>query len=163
MDEPILIRPLRPGDSEPLHAIRLQPSVVAGTLALPSDRVADVSARLEQRGPDDHQFVAEAGGRVVGTAGLRVGRGKTRHVGEIGMMVDEGWRGRGVGGLLLGALLDLADGYLGLTRVELEVVADNDRAVRLYERHGFETEGRKRAAIRRPDGLADLLVMARLR
>lgn len=163
MDEPILIRPLRPEDAEALHGIRLQPSVLAGTLALPSDRLADFRARQERYGPDDHLFVAEAGGHVVGAEGLHVGRGKKRHAGEIGMLVDEAWQGRGVGGLLLAALLDLADGSLGLTRVELEVVADNERAVRLYERHGFETEGRKRGAIRRPGGLADLLVMARLR
>ncbi len=137
--------------------------MLAGTLALPSDRLVDIQARQERYGPDDHLFVAETGGQVVGVAGLHVGRGKQRHVGAIGMLVDEAWQGRGVGGLLLATLLDLADGALGLTRVELEVVADNDRAVRLYTRHGFEPEGRKRGAIRRSGGLADLLLMARLR
>jgi len=163
MDEPIVIRPVRPEDAEALYAIRLQPSVVAGTLALPSERLVDGRARQERHGPDDHLLVAEVGSHVVGIAGLHVGHGKRRHAGEIGMMVDEAWQGRGVGGRLLAALLELADGHLGLTRVELEVVADNERAVRLYERHGFETEGRKRRAVLRPGGPADLLVMARLR
>ncbi len=163
MDDQIGIRPVRPEGAEALHVIHLRPSVLAGTLALPSDRLADLRSRLERIDPDDHRFVAEAGGLAVGLAGLQVGRGKTRHAGEIGMMVDEVWQGRGVGGLLVAALPELTDGWLGLTRVELEVVADNGRAVRLYERHVFKTAGRTRRAIRRPGGLADLLVMARLR
>lgn len=159
----LVVRPLRAEDIAALCAIRLQPSVVAGTLALPSERGADFAARLTDQGPDDHAFVAEAAGRVVGTAGLHVGRGKQRHAGEIGMMVDEAWQGRGVGTALLRALLGLADDYLGLLRVELEVVADNEQAVHLYEMHGFVVEGRKRRAVLRPGGEADLLVMARLR
>lgn len=162
-DDRILIRPWRPEDTEAVQAIRLQPSVIAGTLALPSERLTDRQTRQTRYGPDDHLFVAEIGGHIVGMAGLHVGSGKKRHGGEIGMLVDEGWQRRGVGTSLLAALLDLADNYLGLSRVELEVVADNEPAIRLYERHGFELEGRKRQAIWRLGGPADLLVMARLR
>lgn len=159
----VRLRPPRPDDAEALHAIRLQPSVLAGTTALPSERLEDFRARQQQAGPDDHLLVAEVEGRVVGVVGLHVRRGKRRHSGEIGMMVDEAWQGRGVGRALLAGLLAIADDDLGLERVELEVLADNDRASRLSERSGFAIEGRKRRAMLRPGGYADLLLMARLR
>lgn len=60
-------------------------------------------------------------------------------------------------------ILDLADRWLGLVRVELHVNADNDRAVRLYERFGFEKEGRLRANFVREGAYVDSFVMARLR
>jgi putative acetyltransferase len=159
----IVVRPVRLEDAEAIHAIRLQPTVLAGTLGIPSERPADHRRRLENLGPDDHSFVAEIDGRVVGTAGLHVDRGKRRHAGEIGMMVHDEFQGRGVGRRLLEALLDVADNYLGLVRVELEVMVDNERAIRLYERFGFAHEGRKRKAIRRGDGYVDTLLMARVR
>ena len=79
------------------------------------------------------------------------------------MMVHDEFQGRGVGRRLLEALLDVADNYLGLIRVELEVMVDNERAIRLYEHCGFIQEGRKRQAIRRGDGYVDTLLMARVR
>ena len=59
--------------------------------------------------------------------------------------------------------MDVADNYLMLVRVELEVFTDNQRAIRLYERFGFETEGVRRMAAVRQGRYADLQVMARLR
>lgn len=161
--EQIVIRPSQPADAAGIHAVRLQPSVLRYTLSLPSQRLVDVQASLQGNGVDDHSFVAVAGEQVIGAAGLHVARGKRRHSGEIGMMVHDDWQGRGVGGRLLATLLEVADGYLGLTRVELTVMADNPRAIALYERHGFAHEGRKRNAILRADGYVDLLVMARVR
>jgi ribosomal protein S18 acetylase RimI-like enzyme len=56
---------------------------------------------------------------------------------EIGMGVAEAFRGRGVGGALLEALLGRARGE-GFGALSLSVEDGNDSAVRLYERHGFE-------------------------
>jgi hypothetical protein len=39
------------------------------------------------------------------------------------------------------ALMDLADKWLPVTRIELTVFSDNARAIKLYERFGFEPEG----------------------
>jgi len=102
-------------------------------------------------------------GTIVGMAGLHVAAGKRRHSASLGMSVDDAYHGRGIGRKLLEALLDVADNYLGLTRVELEVLVDNARAIRLYERMGFEHEGCKRKAIFRGGRYVDAYVMARLR
>ena len=42
-------------------------------------------------------------------------------------------------------LLDWADNWAGLLRVELGVYADNERAIALYRKFGFELEGCQRA------------------
>ena len=53
------------------------------------------------------------------------------------MAVHDDWAGRGVGTALMQAALDLADNWLGLTRVELTVWADNQAALALYRKAGF--------------------------
>ena len=50
---------------------------------------------------------------------------RRRHVGCLGMAVRDDLQGRGVGTALMEAALDLADNWLGLTRVELQVYTDN--------------------------------------
>ena len=86
------------------------------------------------------------------------------HAGEIEhLMVHDQFQGRGIGRQLMEALLDIADNYLGLVRVELLVYTDNDSAVRLYERLGFAHEGIKRKCARRQGCLIDALMMARIR
>ncbi len=159
----VQIRPVRPDDAEALHRIRRQPSVARYTMGLPSMRLDAMRKRIDSYGPDEHILVAELDGEVVGMAGLHVGAIKLRHVGSIGIMVADEHQGRGIGRALMVALLEIADGYLGLIRVELEVVVENAAAVHLYESLGFEREGVKRAAFLMDGGLADLLVMGRLR
>ena len=87
---------------------------------------------------------------------------RRRHTGGLGIMVRTDCQGQGIGTALLEAVLDLADNWLMLHRVELEVYADNGDAIRLYQRFGFETEGRKREPAVKAGDYVDMLVMARL-
>jgi putative acetyltransferase len=59
-------------------------------------------------------------------------------------------------------LLDWADNWAGLLRIELGVYADNERAIRMYRRFGFELEGTQRAFALRDGVYVDSLMMARL-
>jgi L-phenylalanine/L-methionine N-acetyltransferase len=159
----VTIRPVQVADAAAINEVRRQPSVVEFTLALPDEPLEVTRRFLESFGPDDHGLVAEVDGRVVGVAGLHRKRGKLSHSASVGMMVHDRFQGRGLGRKLLDGLLDIADSQLGLARVELEVMADNVGAIRLYERSGFQHEGRKRNAVARQRGFVDLLVMSRLR
>jgi putative acetyltransferase len=85
------------------------------------------------------------------------------HVYELGMVIGAASQGQGVGGVVLRGLLELADRWLGARRVGLAVYADNARAVRLYERHGFVHEGRLRCDRLRDGDYVDSLVMGRVR
>jgi putative acetyltransferase len=157
-----LIRPVRLEDAGELNELRRQPQVCEFTYALPSERAGDSRRYLEGLGPNDHVFVAEVEGRVVGVAGLHVQTGKRRHLGEVGLAVHDDFQNRGIGRALLETLLDLADNYLDLHRVELDTWADNARALRLYESLGFVVEGQKREAVFRRGAYLDVVIMGRL-
>jgi putative acetyltransferase len=79
------------------------------------------------------------------------------------MGVHDDWQGRGVGSALLAACVEMADKWLNLRRLELEVYVDNEPAIRLYERFGFEREGRLREHAFRDGRYVDSFLMARLR
>src|SRR5581483_8277532 len=85
------------------------------------------------------------------------------HVGSIAIAIHEQWQAKGVGTALMQAGLDLADNWLNLVRLQLEVYTDNEPAIRLYERFGFEREGTLRMDAFRDGKYADSYVMGRLR
>ena len=91
----------------------------------------------------DHIYlIAEVEGRIVGTLHFATGhRPRVRHSGEFGMSVSKAYWGQGVGSSLLDALLEWAKATGTVKKINLRVRADNDRAVKLYERKGFVREG----------------------
>jgi RimJ/RimL family protein N-acetyltransferase len=104
-------------------------------------------------------FVAETDGRIVGHIGLHLaGYG----VVTLGMLVLEGHRGKGVGTALMAQGVEWARAA-GAHKVALEVWPDNEAALALYQRQGFEIEGRLRCHYRRRNGeLRDAVVMGLL-
>ncbi len=164
MSEPaITIRAAEPCDLEGLTALANLTGYRFGTLRLPFETTETVRKRLLGGNDNATQLVALSGMQVVGQIGLLRWSGRRSHVGMIGMGVHDEWTGRGIGRQLLAAAIDLADNWLGLTRLELSVNVDNSRAIRLYESAGFETEGRERQSILRDGVLVDAFTMARLR
>jgi putative acetyltransferase len=79
------------------------------------------------------------------------------------MAVRDDWQGKGVGTLLMQAVIDLADRWLNLRRLELDVYTDNEPAVRLYKKFGFEIEGTSIDFAYRDGQFVDSHHMARLR
>ncbi|MBX5465019.1 MAG: GNAT family N-acetyltransferase [Clostridia bacterium] len=159
----LVIRPVHPDDVRPLWETMVTERAVWGTLALPSSRLDRARRFVEAEPERTRRFVAELDGRVVGSIGLTLGAGRRRHSGVIGMAVHDDFQGRGVGTALMAACVDLADRWLALERLELEVFPDNEPALRLYRRFGFQEEGRLRATVLRDGRRVDLLAMARLR
>lgn len=160
-----IIRPTRLEDMEGFTNLRRMPGVFETTLGLPSESVQRNIDRFKTMGPDNHNFVAVLqDGTIIGAAALQVQASpRMRHVGSVGIFVHTDYQNTGVGTALLTTLLDLADNWLMLVRVELEVFADNERAIRLYEKLGFEKEGLKRMATIRNGTYADEYLMARLK
>ncbi|NLV78970.1 MAG: ribosomal protein S18-alanine N-acetyltransferase [Rhodococcus sp.] len=115
--------------------------------------------RSELASPHNHYVAArDEAGTLVGYAGLaRLGTGidPESEVHTIG--VDPAVRRRGVGGMLLGELLSVADRWGG--PVFLEVRTDNDAAIGLYRREGFEIVGTRKRYYQ-PSG-ADAFTMRR--
>jgi len=84
------------------------------------------------------------------------------HVTSLGMYVLKGWRDQGVGKALMDACMAWAEASPAVLRIELEVYAGNARAIHLYEKYGFDHEGRKRRMIYQNGAYIDNLIMARL-
>ena len=154
------VRAIRPEDAAALSDIRRQPQVMRFTPAMPSERPIDF---YNKWGPNDHVMVAEIDGRVVGYAGLHVRDGKRRHSAWLGIAVHDEFHGRGCGVALMKALLDLADRWIGLVRVDLEADATNEKAIDMYRRFGFVEEGRQKKAYFAEGGWEDAVLMARVR
>jgi RimJ/RimL family protein N-acetyltransferase len=101
-------------------------------------------------------FVAVADGDVVGHLGLH----GTSGVVELGMAVLDGWRGKGAGSALLEAAIEWARHQPAVHKLGLEVWPHNGAAIALYQRLGFEVEGRRRRHYRRKSGeLWDSILM----
>ena len=96
---------------------------------------------LHQNKTSGPAFIAHREGKVVGWCDIRRQTLPAfAHRGSLGMGVVAEWRGRGIGFRLLDAALDAAFRQ-GFARVELEVRADNARAIALYDKIGFVREG----------------------
>ncbi|RUU13111.1 GNAT family N-acetyltransferase [Mesorhizobium sp. USDA-HM6] len=158
------LRSVRPSDAEALCAIFNMPGFRRGTLRMPFEMVEQVERRIAKSGQETTWIVAELDGKVVGHGRLVVQDSPRRsHVGEINIGLDDAFVGKGIGSAILGALLDVADNWRALKRVELTVYADNEPAIRLYTSRGFQVEGRHVKAGFTDGQYHDLLSMARLR
>lgn len=165
MNEKLAIRPLHPNDTPDLYEMITDPRVVSTLVFVPSMEYQDEEKWVENKQPGSHRFVAELDGKVVGSASISQNlRARMTHSGGFGLLVHADYWGQGVGSALTAAALDLADNWLGLMRVELEVFAENSAAIHIYEKFGFEIEGTRRMAMFGGDGrFHDEHVMARLR
>jgi L-phenylalanine/L-methionine N-acetyltransferase len=163
--EGLRIRRAEPEDYRAVHEIFSGPRALAGTLQLPYPSLEHWRKRLAEPGDGLYSLVAVTGDRVVGSLALQTfpDRPRRRHAGTVGMAVHDEWQGKGVGTALLRACVDMADQWLNLTRLELEVYTDNEPAIRLYERFGFEREGTLRQYAFRDGRYVDAYQMARLR
>ena len=112
---------------------------------------------------DELQLLAELDDRVVGTAGIEhVGlKDKVRHRASFGISVSRCCWGLGVGRALTEACIDAAR-QAGYVQLELEAVAENRRALALYESVGFVEFGRNPKGFRSRDTGWQELVLMRL-
>jgi RimJ/RimL family protein N-acetyltransferase len=129
-----------------LDSVAKEKRYLAQTQALPLERI-DGFVR-DSVANDAVQFFALDGAKVVGWADIfPAWADAVKHCGTLGMGIAAGNRGQGIGERLLRACLSKAL-TKGITRIELEARADNQRAIKLYERVGFRHEAVKRNAMR---------------
>lgn len=163
------IRPICAGDGKGINELRRMPGVFENILGIPSERIKRNEDYIASIDDNTHQFVAvikEATGeeKIIGSAGLNVfPNPRMRHSASIGIMVHKDFQNKGVGTQLMEAIIDIADNWLMLIRVELTVFADNEKAINLYKKFNFEIEGIKKKAGIRNGEYVDELMMARIR
>jgi len=93
--------------------------------------------------PNEIEIVAVVDGMVAGTAGIEAvgAKYKLKHRAELGIAILKEYWGLGLGKALMEACIECAK-EAGYTQLELNAVAENERAVALYKKMGFVEYGR---------------------
>src|SRR4051812_16979185 len=122
----IAIRRAEPSDFEAVHHNFQDESAYSGTLQMPFPSREVWRKRMAEPVEGDYTLVACIEGEVAGSAGLHTAGTSPRrhHVMHLGMAVPSAHQGQGVGRALMRALVDLADNWLSVFRLELTVFAD---------------------------------------
>jgi len=113
--------------------------------------------------PGKLAIAAEVSGTIVGSLSFENGPHKRiRHRGMLGVSVAKEWRGKGIGAALLRSLIEWAEANPIIEKIGLAVFANNENAIRLYEKLGFVEEGRRPRELKiGPDRYADDILMYR--
>lgn len=109
--------------------------------------------------PGVHRLVAEQAGEIVGLAGVFLGRGWSAHVAELRVLVAADHRREGVGRVLASAALVTALRQ-GCSHAYIEVVAEQEGLVAMFQDLGFEPEALLSEFVRDGEGyFHDLMLM----
>jgi ribosomal protein S18 acetylase RimI-like enzyme len=155
---------LTPDDAELLRELRLE-ALAAHPTFLAADPDYEASFPIERWRESleaHHWLCARMDGAVAGLCIFThpAHNRKQKHTGNLGSMyVRDAFRGKGVADALLKSVLDHA--VTCVEQVSLTVMAENARAIRFYQRHGFREYGRVPRAIHVGDRYYDDVEMMR--
>lgn len=158
----IVIRPARGGDAPSF--MQFWTAIVQEERHVRSERVAHSVREYRRRfrrprSAEEAQIMALADERVVGHLYVQRERHPvTRHVATLGIAVAADHRGRGIGTALMTEAFGWAKD-VGVEKFVLSVYPNNRRAIALYERFGFEQEGRLARQSRKSYGYEDEILM----
>ena len=156
----MLIREAHEGDFDRIWPVFEEVVSAGDTYAYPKDTSKGEGQRLWMDVPR-RTFVAEAGGEILGTYFIKANQsGPGSHVCNCGYMVPASARGKGVATAMCEHSQSIAQ-EMGYAAMQFNFVASsNQRAIRLWERMGFETVGRLPGAFNHPTkGFIDAFVM----
>ena len=151
------IRPLVDSGADQLAVLSLRPDGTLAWLAERGPRYPVIVGHLDDGGE------SPAENSVVGWASLNRfnPRPAYDHVADFSVYVDRGWRGQGVGRLLLEELVGRAR-TIGFHKMVLSALARNAVGVALYESTGFSRVGIYREMGWLDDRWVDVLLMERI-
>jgi len=156
------IRPANQADEDAIWEIFHAVIATGDTYSFDPDTPRDEALAYWFRA-DTHTYVAEVGGRIVGSYVLKPNRpGLASHVANASFMVSPAARGLGVGRRMGEHCLDEAR-RLGFRAMQFNcVVSTNEPAIRLWQQLGFTFVGTLPGAFRHAQhGFVDAYVMFR--
>ena len=155
----VLIRCARESEASALlEATRIAFHDGDGMISEPDEFIRtedDERARINELNDNPRQLllIADVDGIIVGNIAFHIKkRRRVSHWGSFGMDVRPGWRGYGVGNVLLDSLLAWARSVPEIEKITLGVRADNHRAIALYRKHGFVQSGCAKDNLKMGDG-----------
>lgn len=164
-----ILRSAEAADAAAFVRFSLQVRAETDYLLAAVDEAEHDPVKVEQRlnaarsSPTDIQICAFVDGVLVGSAGVTLirNRRKMLHRAEFGISILQAYNGLGIGNALTEQCITCAK-QAGFLQLELEVVAENEKAIRLYQKHGFVEYGRNPLGFRCDDGHWQELVLMRL-
>jgi len=160
----LVIRPAIPADSATIAAIwNREVRETAATTDTEERTVESQRAWLAAHGPDHPVVVAVDADEVVAFGALSPYRAKPSYARTVenSVYVKDGWRGKGLGGLVLDHLLVLAR-ERGHRSVIARITAVNEPSLALHERHGFVRVGHERQVARKHGMWLDVVTLQRV-
>lgn len=87
-------------------------------------------------------IVAELGDEIIGNLHFLSGRRlRISHAGNFGISVQKKYWGNGIAYELITSLIEWSKNGKIITKINLQVREDNERAIKLYKKFGFREEG----------------------
>jgi L-amino acid N-acyltransferase YncA len=152
------IRPLEPSDRSAVASFIER--IPDGDRTFFKEDVGDPETVDRWMRPGAARSVAVDGGVVIGYVAVVALQGWSAHVGEVRLIVDPDRRGRGIGRALAQYAVQEAL-RLGLTKMVVEVIADQEATIGLFRSHGFQPEALLADHVRDQTGaLRDLMILA---
>ena len=98
-------------------------------------------------------FVAEYENKVIGqcSVGLVRRTARYRHRAEVAFVILQDYCNLGIGGKMMEECINWCK-KMGITQLELSVIKNNERALKMYRDFGFEIIGTRECALRYQDG-----------
>lgn len=110
--------------------------------------------------PFSRMFVVKYQNQIIGNGYIYANpRKRIQHKAQIAISVLRAFWGQGVSQLLMSALIDYAKSTQFIQTILLEVVSENIRAIRLYEKFGFLAYGKQERAVFVDNRYLDWLLM----
>ncbi|GAA4302188.1 GNAT family protein [Compostibacter hankyongensis] len=111
----------------------------------------------------NHLFlVADVGGGIAGSLTITQSKWfKQRHVGELGIVILRDYWNMGIGRRMINTMLQWVERHPLIRCLHLNVMAHNEKAIRIYKKFGFTEHGRlEKAALQPGDRYEDLILMS---
>ena len=143
---PFRLRPARSADSDQIianiSAVCAEKVYLYTDDFIPTDQWRDALTDSVNGEKGSLLVVAEVDGQLIGHLRLfPVWYGsKSRHVGDVGVVLTRPWRGRGIGAAMLGYSLEWA-GQANFKKITAMVLSTNQRALNLFLLYNFAQEG----------------------
>jgi UDP-4-amino-4,6-dideoxy-N-acetyl-beta-L-altrosamine N-acetyltransferase len=161
-DAGIVLRAVEEGDLERIRSLRNDPTTwvhLTDISPIGADDQRQWFLTVNRRNDRGYFVVADDDHAFIGIVRMDEIDRANRSI-RVGADVVPELRGRGFGSKVYQALLRYCFDYLNMHRVWLAVLATNNVATRLYEKHGFTVEGRYRDAIFRDGQYVDYILMS---
>lgn len=115
------------------------------------------------RNSDQLFLIGDVEGEIAGTLSVTQAKlKKQQHVGEFGIVVLQKYWNMGIARRMINTMMHWADSHPVIQYIHLQVMANNEKAIRLYQQSGFLEEGRKTKAVcQSPDNFQDIILMGK--